>query len=139
VFVGVVLGLGLMLITSNLGRAQTPQPGTVPEGKIEQGTGLACNEAENVVRVIRAAHDLASANEEIKRQNEELGKAVCAFGGMAFVRGDKISEVRDADGTAFDVVRLTLVAIHVNGSWMPVAPLVIYTALDADRSPEKKA
>lgn len=127
--------LGMLVATSSWAQAPADAP---PEGRIERGMGIACNEAEQAQRVIRAARDLASANEEIKRQNAELGKAVCAVGGMAFVRGDKVAEERDSDGAAFDIVRLTLVAILVNGKWMPISPLVIYTVIDAARPVEKK-
>lgn len=136
--IAVAAGVLLGMIVAIPAWPQAPAD-ALPQGRIEQGRGIVCNEAAQIIEIIRSAHDAETANAEVGEVNKKAGRVVCAPGEFAFVKAQKIGEERDALGHAFDVLRIVIVAIKANGAWMPLpVPLVAHTGIMVDRPVEKK-
>ena len=89
--------------------------------QVETGFGLICDTQAQVEQFV---HEFTTTPETLTKVNN--GGNPCGVLAAAFVRGKKVSQVRNSQG-AFDVVEIMVVGYQLEIGWVRIPPLVQYT------------
>jgi hypothetical protein len=98
-----------------------------PGSDISVGTGVVCDTAQQVER-LASLMEQGNVESAVSTVNTEANNPrACGMVLAAFVRGDEVGEVHNAN-KALKVVEITILAVPVGNQWQYVAPLKQYTA-----------
>ena len=92
--------------------------------EVEFGTGLVCDEAAQVEQFIVLRAELPDAEAAVAKVNN--GTNACGVLPIAFIRGEKKGEARNANGS-FDIVEVMVVGISNGPGFIRVPPIIQYT------------
>ena len=84
--------------------------------ELYRGTKLVCDTVEQIDAFVKAQED---GKDALRVVNAE--KAVCGFGQIAYLKGDKIKEVPIKEGT-LEVYEILMVGLGYDGTFRPVKP-----------------
>lgn len=108
--------LGLYIAGTTLARAQ----------EIEVGQGIVCDSAQQVTRFLEIGGEPQAALDKVNAEAND--PVACVLLGVAFVRGEQTTTVRNQDG-AWRVTQILVMAVYLPTGWQSIAPHVYYSAL----------
>lgn len=89
--------------------------------QITVGTGLVCDQLEEVERYVGLYHEGDSADAVMDEVNHEAGHLACDMVTVAYVRGEDIKIIR-IDGGFGAIVKVAVVGVHTDTQWLSVPP-----------------
>lgn len=98
-------------------RAQDTQEEEMRE--ISTGVGLVCDTKEQIESLVKADENSDQFTATLHEIN--AGKAACGVANIAYIRGDKIGQVRTRKGL-HEIFEITVMAADVGGVMRPIPP-----------------
>jgi hypothetical protein len=85
------------------------------------GTGLVCNQLEDVERYVALYHEGDSADAAVDDVNHEAGQLACDMMTLAYIRGEDIKIIHIAGGFGA-IAKVAVVGVHTGTQWLSVPP-----------------
>jgi hypothetical protein len=89
--------------------------------EITFGTGLVCNQLEDVERYVALYDEGNSADAAVDEVNQEAGQSACDMITVAYIRGEDIKIIRIAGGFGA-IAKVAVVGLHTGTQWLSVPP-----------------
>jgi hypothetical protein len=89
--------------------------------QITFGTGLVCNQLEDVERYVALYHEGDSADDAVDKVNHEAGQLACDMITVAYIRGEDIKIIRIAGGFGA-IAKVAVVGVHTGTQWLSIPP-----------------
>jgi hypothetical protein len=89
--------------------------------EITFGTGLVCNQLEDVERYVALYDEGNSADAAVDEVNQEAGQSACEMMTVAYIRGEDIKIIRIGGGFGA-IVKVAVVGLHTDTQWLSVPP-----------------
>jgi len=92
--------------------------------EVHVGTGLICDTQAQVEQFVALSNEGVATEAAVERIN--AGTNGCAVLAVAYIRGDRVGEVRTKQGLA-EVVHIIVVGVNVGMGWVRGPPLAQFT------------
>lgn len=103
----------------------------LPSFAQEQGAGLVCNTMAQVQSFLTEKGDTAT---RIKAINEKAGETACGVIPVYYIRDTEV--IKASDGfKRYDIVKITIIAVHNGQNWVTVPPMEQYTLFQSNETP----
>jgi hypothetical protein len=89
--------------------------------QITYGTGLVCNQLEDVERYVALYHEGDSADAAADEVDHEAGQSACDVITVAYIRGENIKIIR-IDGGFGAIAKVAVVGVRTGTHWLSVPP-----------------
>lgn len=83
------------------------------------GSGMVCNTSEQIQEALAFNGEPAVA---VAAVNAKHGQTACGLTMIAFLIGDVVANGSDKDGNSYEVIRVLVVAAHVDGKMIGLRP-----------------
>jgi hypothetical protein len=117
-FIDILCRSLVFLISGTLFVALTPP---AKAQQITFGTGLVCNQLEDVERYVALYQEGDSADAAVDEVNQEAGQSVCDMITVAYIRGEDIKIIRIAGGFGA-IAKVAVVGVRTGTQWLSVTP-----------------
>jgi hypothetical protein len=97
---------------------------TVPSRaqQITFGTGLVCNQLEEVERYMTLYNEGDSVDGVVDEVNHEAERLACDVATVAYIRGEDIKIIHIAGGFGA-IAKVVVVGVHTSTEWLSVPPM----------------
>ena len=99
--------------------------------QITVGTGLVCNQLEDVERYVALYHEGDSAGALVDEVNHEAGQLACDVMTVAYIRGEDIKIIH-IDGGFGAIVKVAVVGVHTGAQWLSVPPQELFMVVSVE-------
>lgn len=97
----------------------------------EQGVGLICNQASEIEAYLAEKGDTAT---RVKAVNEKAGETACGIIPVYYIRDTEVIKANDGI-KQYDIVKITIIAVHNGQAWVTVPPMEQYTLFQSSETP----